>query len=159
MQFGIDWKLLLSQFVNFALILLILRAFVYKPLLKVLRERKEKIEQGLVKAEESEVRLKEVDNIAKEKLKETEQKSLAILSETDAKKKQLEKELAFKIKKKEEELLLKAEELAESRKKEINQNLQKEASGIIRQALAKAIEEEPEQVDEKLIKKAVSALK
>ncbi|MBI2054262.1 MAG: hypothetical protein HYT36_02930 [Candidatus Staskawiczbacteria bacterium] len=158
-QFGIDWKLLLSQFVNFALILIILRAFVYKPLLKMLNERREKIEQGLVKAEESDIRLKEVDNIAKGKLKEAEQKSLAMLSETDSKKKQLEKDLFLKMKQKEEQLLLKAEESAELHKKEINEKIQKEAAEIIGKAIAKAIDEEPEQVDEKLIRKAVSRIK
>ncbi len=157
-QFGIDWKLLLSQLVNFTLILIILRAFAYKPLIKILKERKEKIEEGLIKAEESDIRLKEVDQIAKLKLKETDEKCIVLLSETDIKKKKLEEGLVLKTKQKEEELLLKIESLAESQKKEMNLKLQKEASQIIRSAIAKAVEEEPEQIDEKLIKRAASIL-
>lgn len=157
-QFGIDWKLLLSQFVNFSLILIILRVFMYKPLLKILKERKEKIEEGLAKAEQSDVRLKEVDQIAKQKLKETDEECVVLLSQTDIKKKKLETELVSKIKQKEEELLKKTETMAENQKKEIYERLQKEAGEVIRFAIAKAIETEPEQVDEKLIKKAASIL-
>lgn len=157
-QFGIDWKLLLSQLVNFSLILIILRIFVYKPLLKILKERKQKIEEGLIKAAESDVRLKEVDQIAKQKMKETDEKCVVLLAQTDIRKKELEAELVLKIKKKEKSLLEKTEAVAESQKKEMYAKLQKEAGGVVRSAIAKAIELEPEQVDEKLIKKTASIL-
>lgn len=158
LQFGIDWKLLLSQLVNFTLILIILRVFMYKPLLKILKERREKIEEGLAKAEESDVRLKEVDQIAKQKIKETDEKCVVLLAQTDVKKREMEAGLALKIKKKEEELLKKTEAVVESQKKEMHAKLQKEAGEVVRSAIAKAIELEPEQVDEKLIKKTASIL-
>ena len=49
-QLGIDWHLLLSQAVNFFLLLIVLRVFAYKPLLAFLHERRRKIEEGLAKA-------------------------------------------------------------------------------------------------------------
>lgn len=158
-KFGIDWRLLLSQTVNFALILIILRIFVYKPLLSILKERREKIEKGLAQAEESEIRLKEIDQISAQKLKKTDEKCIALLSETDIKKKELEKGLALKAKQKEEETFKKIEAMAENQKKELAAKLQKEAGEIVRSAIAKAIEEKPEQIDEKLIQKTVSMLK
>ena len=45
-QFGLDWKLFLSQLVNFILILIILTIFVYKPVLKIIKERNKKIKEG-----------------------------------------------------------------------------------------------------------------
>ena len=45
-QLGIDPKLLLSQGVNFGLVIIILTFLVYKPLVKILNERKQKIEFG-----------------------------------------------------------------------------------------------------------------
>jgi F-type H+-transporting ATPase subunit b len=158
-QFGISWKLLLSQLINFALILIVLRVFVYKPLLKVLDERKEKIKNGMMKAEECDIRLKEVDTMAKNKLKEADEKCIALISQTDEIKKRLETEVLLKVKQKEEELIKKAEGLAENQKKEMYEKLKKEATGIIRFAIAKAIDAEPEQVDEKLIKKTLLVLK
>lgn len=46
-QFGIDWKLFLSQLANFVLILVVLNFFIYKPLLKILNEREKKIKKGI----------------------------------------------------------------------------------------------------------------
>ena len=125
----------------------------------MLNKRRDKIEQGLVKAQEAEKRLLEVDEIAKEKIKEAEKEGVAIISQADVKKKQLEVDISAKAKKKEEELLKKAEELAESRKQEIYAQIHKNAAGIVKSAMAKAIDENPEKVDQKLIEKAVIALK
>ncbi|MFA5878253.1 MAG: hypothetical protein WC845_02715 [Candidatus Staskawiczbacteria bacterium] len=158
-QFGIDWKLFVSQLVNFALILIILRIFVYRPLIKMLNQRRDKIQEGLAKAEEAGIRLKEVDEIAKKKLKETEEKSVSILAQTDVKKKELESEAVLAVKKKEQEMTAKAEAMVESQKNQMFAKIQEQAAEIVRSAIAKGIEQEPGQIDEKLIKKTVSFLK
>ena len=43
-KLGIEWKLLLAQGLNFILLLIILRKFLYKPILKMLDERRAKAE-------------------------------------------------------------------------------------------------------------------
>lgn len=52
-QFGIDWRLFVAQLLNFLILLWILRRFVYPPLVKLLRERHERIERGVAEAEEA----------------------------------------------------------------------------------------------------------
>jgi F-type H+-transporting ATPase subunit b len=49
--FGIDARLIIIQIVNFAILMAALGYFLYKPVLKLLREREEKIAQGLKDAE------------------------------------------------------------------------------------------------------------
>lgn len=49
--FGIDWRLLLAQGVNFTILLVGLSYFLYKPVLKILREREKKIAEGVKAAE------------------------------------------------------------------------------------------------------------
>lgn len=49
--FGIDQRLIIIQIVNFAILATALGYFLYKPVLKLLREREEKIAQGLKDAE------------------------------------------------------------------------------------------------------------
>ncbi len=56
-QFGINPILLVAQVVNFLVLLFILKRFLYKPILKVLGERKQKIEDSLKNAEAIEKRL------------------------------------------------------------------------------------------------------
>ncbi len=58
--FGIQWQLLLAQAVNFTIVLIVLTYFLYKPILKLLGKREEKIKQGIKDAEEATVARKEV---------------------------------------------------------------------------------------------------
>ncbi len=48
--FGIDWKLITIQLVNFAILLGALSYFLYRPVMKLLDERAAKIEQGIADA-------------------------------------------------------------------------------------------------------------
>lgn len=56
-DFGIQPILLAAQIVNFLVLLYLLKRFLYKPILKVLEERKEKIAESLKNAQEIEKRL------------------------------------------------------------------------------------------------------
>ncbi len=49
--FGLDWKLLVAQVVNFAVLLGVLSYFLYGPVLRVLKERADKIAAGVKAAE------------------------------------------------------------------------------------------------------------
>src|SRR3989339_134025 len=91
-QLGINWKLFLSQVVNFFILLLVLTFFVYKPLIRIIKERSKKIKEGLEKAEEADVRLKEIDIIGAGKIREAEQKGIEIIKATEVKAKILDKE-------------------------------------------------------------------
>ena len=64
---GFNVPALIAQLVNFGLLLLVFSVFLYKPLFKVLDERKQRIEEGLEASEESKRRLTETEQeVAKE---------------------------------------------------------------------------------------------
>ena len=42
-KLGIEWHLILAQIINFAILLFILGRFAYRPLMKILKERQERI--------------------------------------------------------------------------------------------------------------------
>lgn len=65
-KFGLETKLFLFQLVNFLIIVFILKKFLLVPLRKILDERKRKIEQSLIDAENVKATLK---NAALEKKK------------------------------------------------------------------------------------------
>ena len=118
-QLGINWQLLLSQAVNFGILLLVLTFFVYKPVIKIIKERNKKIKEGLDKAQEADVRLKEIDVIGKGKIKEAEAESVNIIKNTEKKAKVLEQELQ----KKNEEKQLQMQKDAESQlKRQLEEN-------------------------------------
>jgi F-type H+-transporting ATPase subunit b len=49
--FGINWKLLLIQAVNFGVLLAALTYFLYTPILRIIDERREKVAEGVRTAE------------------------------------------------------------------------------------------------------------
>lgn len=59
--FGIDWRLLIINGVNFALLLVALWYFLYAPLMKILDERRAKVASGVKDAETAAARLSEIE--------------------------------------------------------------------------------------------------
>lgn len=65
---GINLPVLLFQIVNFTFLLLVLRIFVYKPVLKMLDERRERIREGLSAAERGREQAAEAERLAQEQI-------------------------------------------------------------------------------------------
>ncbi|MDP3732926.1 MAG: F0F1 ATP synthase subunit B [Candidatus Daviesbacteria bacterium] len=78
-QFGINPILLAAQVVNFLILLFILKKFLYKPILKVLEERKRKIEESLKNAEEIEKKLQLTEDEKEKILAKTSQEAQRLL--------------------------------------------------------------------------------
>ncbi len=57
--FGIDWRLLIIQAVNFTLLLSVLTYFLYKPVLKIIDDRQKKIAEGVRTAELAQKKLED----------------------------------------------------------------------------------------------------
>jgi F-type H+-transporting ATPase subunit b len=45
--FGVDWSHLVAQIISFSIVCVLLHRFAYKPVLKMLEERRQQIAQGL----------------------------------------------------------------------------------------------------------------
>lgn len=59
--FGVDWRLLIIQAVNFGLLLLVLWQFLYKPLMKMLDARRTTIEEGVENAHKAQATLHKIE--------------------------------------------------------------------------------------------------
>ncbi len=55
--FGINWKLLIIQGINFAALLAILSYLLYEPVLRIIDERREKVAEGVRIAEAADAKL------------------------------------------------------------------------------------------------------
>ena len=51
-QFGLNWQLLIAQIINFTLLLLILKALLWKPIIAALDNRRDRIEKSLKHADD-----------------------------------------------------------------------------------------------------------
>lgn len=78
--FGIDWKLLIAQLVNFGVLFVALTWLLYKPVMKTLDERRAKIAQGVEDAERAAEAAAVADEKASEVVKGAEQEADSIVS-------------------------------------------------------------------------------
>jgi len=76
---GIDFKILLAQIINFSLLLFILSKYLYKPIIKVLEERKKKQEETVLKFEEAQRKLTEIDEERAKILKKAEEEGAQLI--------------------------------------------------------------------------------
>jgi F-type H+-transporting ATPase subunit b len=82
-SFGVDWKLLLAQMVNFAILLYVLKRFAYTPLLKMLQDRQDIVRKGLEDAQNAEKSLNAAHIDAQAIHEDARKKALALLEDTN----------------------------------------------------------------------------
>jgi F-type H+-transporting ATPase subunit b len=80
-NFGIEPVLLIAQIVNFLIIAFILKKLLYKPVLEVLKKRKDEIKDGLKQAEESKLALEKALEEEKKILKKAQDQARKILDD------------------------------------------------------------------------------
>jgi F-type H+-transporting ATPase subunit b len=67
-SFGVDWPKFITTTINFIIVLAVLHRFAYKPLLAMLDERRNRIDQSLKDAEKIKQELKQTEAARKETL-------------------------------------------------------------------------------------------
>lgn len=157
--FHLDWKIIVAQAVNFAVVVFVLYRFAIKPLSKNLNERKIAIEKGLADAKAnaellesakkdyekvlSEARL-EADKIMKTVKKEAEVKKVELLGIAQA-------EVSA--------LTLSAQKDLESQKKKMIHDAKKELAGLVVLATEKVLAGTvTKSIDAKLAEEAVESI-
>jgi F-type H+-transporting ATPase subunit b len=78
--FGISGSLLLAQAVNFGVLLVVLWYFLYKPVMKTISERQQKVAQGVLDAERAAEKLQTADSEAAKRVTEAELDADSIVS-------------------------------------------------------------------------------
>lgn len=78
---GFNLPALISQILAFMLLLIIFRAFLYKPLLKVLDERKQRIQEGLDASDEAKRRLSQTEEDVAREMDKARQEGQALIAQ------------------------------------------------------------------------------
>ena len=78
---GIDWHVLVAQLINYGILFTALSVLLYKPILKLLDERREKIAKSMEDAKRIDQKLKEIEKEREAMMRELDQKSSALLAE------------------------------------------------------------------------------
>lgn len=159
-QFGIDWRLLVAQAVNFGILFFVLWRFAYRPMLQVFSERRKKIQEGMLMREEAERKLLEAGREKEALLKKTEEESLALISRAEAIGKERGEKIFQEAIKKGEGVVLSGKKAVEEEKAKMNEAIYKDAESLIVMGVAKVLGKMPqEERDKDLVREALQELK
>lgn len=159
-NFGIEPVLLIAQIVNFLIILLILKKFLYKPVLDVLKTREKTIKEGLEKAKEGELLLEKALDKEKQILKNAQSQSKKLLDESKDQAKDLMKQAEKNSEKQAERILTQAREQIVKETKQAEKQLSIHISKLAVDMLQKSMQDFfSEKEQEEILSKAIKRLK
>lgn len=158
-NFGLDPVFLVAQIINFLIILYVLRRFLYKPVLDLLKKRQDIVKEGLMKAEEANQRLEKVVEEEKNIIRNAQMEAKKIVDDVKIEAAALSEELEENAKEKAQKLLKDAREQISRQAIEIEKRLTLNISRIALKFLQKSLRDLfSEKEQEKLMEKALLRL-
>ncbi|TSC76212.1 MAG: F-type H+-transporting ATPase subunit b [Parcubacteria group bacterium Gr01-1014_31] len=160
-KLGLDWRLLLAQAVNFGILLGVLTWAVYKPLLKVMEERRATIERGLNDAAAARQKLASFEAFQREQLQEFRKKADAMLAEATRLAEQTKKESAARAADQAAKIVQQAKLTITAEREQMFQELRGELADLVAAAAGKVVAARGVSAEQhrKLVDAAVTALK
>jgi len=158
--FGVDWKLLIAQLVNFAIVVVVLWWFALKPLSKTMQSRNDEISKGLSDARSAADRLEKVEREVKDKLIEAKNTAASILEESKKQSEKSKQDNLVKTKEEVAKLIEKAKEQIANEKDNMIMEVKGEVSNMVVLALEKILSSGiSKDLDKKYIDKVLKDLK
>ena len=135
-QFGFNTSLFFSQLISFLIVAFLLHRFAYKPILKVLEQRRQEIAKGLANAEEIKKQLAQAEASRQKTMAEANAQATKLIEEARA--------VAAKVQETEtqraiaaaEQIIVKAHESNELERERMKQDLLKELGRLVVQTTA-----------------------
>ncbi len=153
---GVDGRALLFQIINFAILLFVLKLVAYKPILKVLSDRRSRIEASLKTAKEIEASREDINRKQLEILKEARVQADATLGRSRQEASEIIKQAEAKANAKAEQLLTEASQRIQSEVAVARAALKQEMTSLVVAATEVIIEDKLDrQKDEALLTRAL----
>lgn len=159
-NFGVDWKLLLAQVVNFAILFFLLKKFAYGPVLAILRKRRDEIKKGIEMRAEAEKTLGEIEELKTKMVIEAQEEALALVKRAEETAGQRKEEIVSDALARGELLVSEAKRKAEKEVEKMEAAVLEEAEVLVREGIKHVLRRIPAgERDEELIRGALAALK
>jgi F-type H+-transporting ATPase subunit b len=154
--FHVELNLLLAQIVNFAIVLIVLYKFAYKPILKTLNDRTKKIEKGLKNSEEASKKLEEITEKEKDVLMKAKKQAQEIIKIAQDSATREAAAISVEAQSQNRKMLDDAKIQLEREKGKIVSEVKSEIAGLVILAVEKIISEKLDSTkDKELIEKAI----
>ena len=158
-QLGIDPAVMLAQAVNFFVLLAILTFFVYKPVLKLLDERKDRIAKAEEHAQLVEDKLARAEELTQKELKKAQQKASDIIAAAKESSAAQSDEMIENAKTKVGKIVEEGRLIIAKERDDAAQKIQDEVSNIVILATEKLLKRTVDEKDQgKLVEEAVTEI-
>jgi F-type H+-transporting ATPase subunit b len=155
--FGVDPFLLGAQIVNFLIIFYLLKRFLYKPVLGMLKTREDKIKEGVKQADEARLLLEKTVAEEKKIFAKAHEEAKLLIADARTQAVEVSREVEENTKRQAEKILLDARAQIEQDAKRMETELGEKISVLAKEMLEKSLqgvigEKEQKQIVEKAVK-------
>lgn len=159
-NFGVDWKLLFAQVVNFAVLFWVLKRFAYGPVLAMLSNRRKEIEKGIAMRAEAEKNLKEIEHVRSDTVTKANQEALAIVKHAEGEAEGRKEEILADASRKGNALLEQAHRGILQEREKMGESVVREAEELVKEGIARVLGQmPPHDRDRELIRAALAAVR
>ena len=158
--FHIDIKIIIAQLVNFAIVFAVLYYFAFKPLGKLMRERKNEIEKGLSDAQKSKEELSSALERSDEEIKKGKAKANEIITEAKKKGDEIIGRAQEKAEEEAQKIISQAQLQLEKEREQMEKELLEKTAGLVTLGVQKILDTDvDEETNEEINKRALELLK
>jgi len=155
-KLGINLTALIAQGVNFGLLFLILWKFLYKPILKMLNARTEKVEASLVQAEKINKEYEDIERQKEKLLEKAKAEAAKIVEDARVDAKETDKVATFEAETKSKVIIQDAEIAAEKSKVAIIEGAKDDIAKLVEASLTSLLKNDTKKYDDALINEALA---
>jgi F-type H+-transporting ATPase subunit b len=137
--FGVDWPHLVAQIISFGIVCIVLHRFAYKPILKMLEERRRQIEQGLADSARIKAELARTEAQRHEVMVQANARATKLIEEAHAAAARVQEQETQKAVTAAEQIIVKAHEAAEQDYARMFAELKRGVGQLVVQATAMVV--------------------
>jgi len=135
--FGVDWPHLVAQIISFCIVCLLLERFAYKPVLKMLQERRQQIAQGLADTEKIKAELARTEAQRQEVMLKANAQATKLIEEARAAAARVEQQETQRAIAAAEQIMVKSREATAQEHARMLEDLKREVGRLVLQTAAR----------------------
>lgn len=148
---GLNAKMLIAQIINFAILLYVLHRFVYKPILRMLTDRTERIEKGLAQAEAAQKKLDVVMEKEREILADAKREARDIVAAAQKQAQDNRAQLVAAAQEETARMIADTRAQMEKQKAQLEEEMRKDVAALVVDAVDRVIGERVDRATDKSI--------
>jgi len=155
---GINWTLLLAQIINFIVMIVILQALLYKPVLNMLKKRTERIEDSIKEADQVKEQLANTKKNYEAEMARARQEAAHVIAQAQERAKVQEVEIIAKARQDADRIRVEARDQAERERDQMLSEVKNQLSDLVMLAASRVLQAEVSTKHDKLISESLAAL-